>query len=252
MNAFTHEEYAHIVATIRHRGYALRDYTDAEPAERHLILRHDVDMSLDAAVDMADLEHRLGVRSTYFVLLRTELYNLLSRDGAAAVERIVSLGHGLGLHLDASLYADDTDLLDEAARREIAVLKAMLSVPVEAVSFHRPAKTLLGLARPLADRPHAYQPRYFSDMGYCSDSRGGWHHGHPLDHPALREGRALQLLTHPIWWCGTSFSTVQARLDDLAATNLHRFRKALGDHCSPYDSTRTMPISLFSENKPKL
>lgn len=200
MSMFTHDEYAHIVDTIRNRGYVIRSYADAEPAERHLILRHDVDMCLEAAVAMADLEHRIGVRATYFVLLRTEFYNLFSRDGAVAVERIVSLGHGLGLHLDASLYADDTDRLDEAARGEIAVLEAMLAVPIEAISFHRPAKTLLGLARPLAGRPHAYQPRYFSDMGYCSDSRGGWHHGHPLDHQALRDGRALQLLAHPIWW----------------------------------------------------
>jgi hypothetical protein len=37
-------------------------------------------------------------------------------------------------------------------------------------------------------------------MGYCSDSRGGWYHGHPLDHPSVAQGRALQLLTHPVWW----------------------------------------------------
>lgn len=37
---------------------------------------------------------------------------------------------------------------------------------------------------------------------YCSDSRGEWHYGEPADHIAVRTGRALQLLTHPIWWVG--------------------------------------------------
>jgi hypothetical protein len=46
----------------------------------------------------------------------------------------------------------------------------------------------------------AYDKRVFSDIGFVSDSRGGWYHGHPLDHPAVKARRALQLLTHPIWW----------------------------------------------------
>ena len=47
---------------------------------------------------------------------------------------------------------------------------------------------------------HTYEPKFVKDIGYCSDSRGGWHHGHPLSHSSVKEGKALQLLTHPIWW----------------------------------------------------
>ena len=54
----------------------------------------------------------------------------------------------------------------------------------------------------LADRRNTYESKFFKEIGYCSDSRGGWHHGSPLDHAALGEGRALQLLTHAIWWTG--------------------------------------------------
>ncbi|MGE4218185.1 MAG: hypothetical protein AB7G39_01960 [Alphaproteobacteria bacterium] len=188
------------MTALQERGYTVRSYADADPAARHLILRHDVDMSLAAALAMAETEHRLGVRAIYFVLLRSELYNPLSAQGTAAIRRLIDMGHGLGLHLDASLYADDADQLETAARAEIDALEAVAATPVDAISFHRPAKALLGLARTLAGRPHAYHPRFFSEMGYCSDSRGAWHHGHPLDHPAVQEGRALQLLTHPIWW----------------------------------------------------
>ena len=188
------------MTALQRHGYTIRSYADADPNSRHLILRHDVDMCLDAALAMAETERSLGVRATYFLLLRSELYNMLSARGIAAVRHLLDMGHGLGLHLDASLYADDAGQLETAARCEIAALEAVASAPVEAISFHRPAKSLLGLAQTLADRPHAYHPRFFSEMGYCSDSRGAWHHGHPLDHPALREGRALQLLTHPIWW----------------------------------------------------
>lgn len=245
MTGFTLDGYANLVTAFLERGYAVRGYADADPAERHLILRHDIDMCLDAAVAMAEAEHRLGVRATYFVLLRTEFYNLFSTRGSAALRRVLQLGHGLGLHLDTSLYAHDIETLEAAAKREIAALAAMVPTPVEAISFHRPAKALLGLDRTLAGRPHAYQPRFFSEMGYCSDSRGAWHHDHPLAHPAVQGGRALQLLTHPIWWYGPPALSVQERLDRLAVARLHGFRRTLGENCEPYEATRALSPSLL-------
>ena len=73
---------------------------------------------------------------------------------------------------------------------QMRILGSLPIWPVTMVSFHRPAPELLGHAAPLGGRAHAYQPRFFSDMGYCSDSRGRWGHGHPLEHPAVAEGRA--------------------------------------------------------------
>jgi hypothetical protein len=209
---FTLDGYAGIVTDLLNAGYSARGYGDADPARTDLILRHDVDMDLGRAVEMAEVEAKLGVRAVYFVLLRTEFYNVFSGRGRQLLRQIAASGAGVGLHFDASLYEDDADILDRAAAKEARILAEALGTSLEAVSYHRPAKSLIGGRTHLGGLISAYAPRFISEMGYCSDSRGGWHHGPPWSHPAVASRRALHLLTHPIWWAGRN-DTPEARLD---------------------------------------
>ncbi len=234
---FGPDRYRGLIGEFLSRGYKVRGFAEAEPGRRDLILRHDIDMSLDAALPMAEIERDLGVAASYFVLLRSELYNPYSGAGLAAVNRLAALGHEIGLHLDASLYDDDPAALQAAAERECAVLERLVERPVTTISLHRPARSLRGMADPLAGRRHAYQPRYFEDMGYCSDSRGAWHHGQPLEHPAVAEGRALQLLTHPIWWQGPP-AEPKDRLDRFVEARLDMVDKELAAHCEVHVAGR--------------
>ena len=231
---FSLEGYRELVQALLARGYEVRGYADAEPDRRHLILRHDIDMSIEVALELAEVERELGVSAWYFTLLRSELYNPFSARGRAGLRRLVELGHHVGLHFDAALHPEGREALEAACAEECGLLERCLGRPVEMVSLHRPAKLLLGREERLAGRLHAYQPRFFSEMGYCSDSRGGWHHGHPLEHPAVAEGRALQLLTHPIWWVARAGESVVERLDRLAAESHEAYRRELAAHCEPY------------------
>jgi len=230
MDDFTPAAYRALLAALLERGYEIRDYGDADPGKRHLILRHDVDMSLEAALPIAEIENSLGLRAHYFVLVRTEMYNPFSPEARIALQRLIALGHEIGLHLDGSLYGDEPAALQRAAQTECSVLEAATGATVRAISFHRPAKALLGYAEPLAGRVHAYQPRFFSQMGYCSDSRGAWYHGHPLDHTAVREGRGMQLLTHPVWWIGAA-AAPEAKLMEFLAGRLEALDQAVQNNC---------------------
>jgi hypothetical protein len=196
---FSPAGYVALLDALQERGYALRGFTDADPAARHLVLRHDVDFSLAAALAMAEAESAREITATYFILLRTEFYNPLSGEGLKALERIAAL-HTVGLHFDAALYADDAKALDAAAARECDLLGQVIGRRVDLVSYHRPGAVRAGEAEQLGGRINVYAPRFVKEMGYCSDSRGGWHHGHPLEHAAIRAGRALHLLVHPFWW----------------------------------------------------
>lgn len=198
---FTHRAYGDLLRALAARGYEVRGYGDADPARRHLVLRHDIDVWPAYALPMAEVEAGLGARASYFVLVTSPLYNPASTGCRGVLRRLVELGHSVELHFDAAAYAPGADR-DAAASRECAWLEELSGVPVSMVSFHRPAPDLLGDPRRIAGRPHAYQPRFFKQMGYCSDSRGGWHRGAPLAHPAVARGTALQLLTHPVWWRG--------------------------------------------------
>ena len=175
------------------------------------MLRHDIDIAPETALPIGRIEQELGIRAHYFVLVTSELYNAFTPANIAAIRALREMGHGIGLHFDASAYRDHE--LEVAAARECAVLEQLSGCTVTVVSFHRPAASLFGRAAPVAGRVHAYQPRFVREMGYCSDSRGQWRHGPPLEHPAVAAGQALQLLTHPIWWAGSAAFTASARLD---------------------------------------
>lgn len=231
---FTRTGYAELLTGLTGQGYESTSFAKADPAARHLILRHDVDMSIDAALVVAQAEARLGVRAHYFVLLRTEMYNPWSEAGRAGLNRLRELGHEVGLHFDASLYPDHDAALDAAVAEECAALETIIGAPVTTVSFHRPVRRLQGYPGTVGGRIHAYQPRFFHEMGYCSDSRGAWRHGHPLDHPAVAEGRALQLLTHPIWWARESPLDPVAALDAFRTERDRVLARALAANCDPY------------------
>jgi hypothetical protein len=62
--------------------------------------RHDVDVSLAAAVKMARFAEVAGVQSTFFLNPRCDFYNLFSREGEQAKAAILDAGHRIGLHCD--------------------------------------------------------------------------------------------------------------------------------------------------------
>lgn len=234
-NEFSLAAYSSLLLALRERGYQDVQYEDADPACAHLILRHDVDMTLDSAARMAEIEAGIGMRADYFVLLRSDLYNPLSPYAERAMRRILELGHRIGLHFDASLYPElDQSGLDRVCAAECALLESWFRISVRMVSFHRPVPAFLGLESEIGGRGHTYQPRYFSEIVYCSDSRGGWHHGHPLDKARAANCRALQLLTHPVWWDSEGRESPVQRLDRLAAERQDTFRRELARNCQPY------------------
>lgn len=244
---FSPDGYRRLIGSFLDTGYEVRNFDDVEQEKPHLILRHDVDQSLQAAAQLAKLEANIGVSSTYFVLLRTEMYNPLSRDGMDAMLAIRACGHRIGLHFDASLYDDDRDIFEAAAERECAILETALEEAVGDISFHRPVRSLLGLPGRLAGRLHVYDPVFYSDMAYCSDSRGGWGHGHPCDHTAFDAHKAMQLLTHPVWWVTPDADPVE-KIGIILDARLERLHRELRDNCEPWcNATRIDPAETRAE-----
>ena len=85
---FTYQSYRDLLSLLRNEGYAVRGYHDYKDSSRCVILRHDIDNSLEQAVRLAELEAAEGIHSTYFVLLRTDFYNAASKAGQEALRHI--------------------------------------------------------------------------------------------------------------------------------------------------------------------
>jgi hypothetical protein len=232
--AFSLAGYRALLQGFLDRGYETRLFAELDPAKSHLVVRHDIDFSLELAMDMARLEADMGIRAHYFVLLRTEFYNPCSPQDWRRLTQLRDLGHDVGLHFDAAQYPQDLSSLEVAAAAECDILERLVGQPVTTISFHRPAQTLLGLDRRLAGRLHAYQPQFFKDIAYVADSRGLFRYGHPFDHPAFAARQAMQLLTHPIWWREAEVEDKVSILDDMLENRAALLRSEMAANCAPY------------------
>ena len=171
--------YAEIVAAAEAGGYRFAHF-EGTPADGTVILRHDVDLSLAAAVRMAELEHDAGASAMYFLMTESVFYNLDSPEGVAAICRLRELGHRVGSH---AVYPN-------APRDE-------RFDPV--VAWHNPDPEYM--RAPLPDgRINVMQEPWFDPATYRSDSNQHWRSSCP--HDDLRAGAFpwLQLLTHPEIW----------------------------------------------------
>jgi hypothetical protein len=226
---FSIDEYKSVLCELVALGYTTVDLEALSPERALLFLRHDVDLCLERASVVAEAEHALGLKATYYVLVSTHMYNPASAQSRRLMARILSLGHEIGLHFDATQYSGGRDALEEAAEGECAILSTLTGKPVRSLSFHRPVPELMGLAEPFAGRAHTYEPRFFNEVGYISDSSGAWFRGHPLDHPAVKARSAIQLLTHPIWWHAPCPTSAEVALESLRGERERVIGKGLAD-----------------------
>lgn len=216
---FTHAGYRFLLSRLLGAGYTPAAFEDGErllaKGERFVLLRHDIDFELEPALAMARIEAEMDVFSTWFVLVRTEHYNIFSADGSSAIAEILGMGHRLGLHFDCAAYPGTTlQELNAACGKEAALLENWFGVDVPTVSIHRPPGFFVGGDKTLTTpRLHTYMPLFTQDICYRADSRGLWRYGEPLDSPAFAQGQPLHLLVHPIWWRDVETAPAQTLYD---------------------------------------
>ncbi|MFC7177444.1 hypothetical protein [Halosegnis marinus] len=150
------------------------------------------------ALDCARIEADRGVRATYFFLVSCPLYNLAFRPNRDLLVRLRALGHDVGLHFSTHQYWNDDpgdDAIEERVAAERDVLAALGADPVDAVSFHRPPEWVF--ERRFDGFDSTYEPRFFREVAYRSDSNMRWR-----AEPPFADGvpDRLQLLVHPGLW----------------------------------------------------
>lgn len=165
-----------------------------------IILRHDIDLSIDMAVEMAEIEATADVQSTYFVLSNSPFYNLTSTQNASALQSICDLGHEVGLHIDASVYSGDLTQVIAGVKEEATLLERITGRAITMYSMHKPGPHISFLPETIGTMTSAYAARFVDEISYSSDSKGWWRFGDFRDSIDFRNRKSLQLLIHPIWW----------------------------------------------------
>lgn len=198
---FSYQAYKGLLELLNSGGYVFCDYHNYISAPRCVILRHDIDTSLEQAVRLAELEAENGVKSTYFVLLRTDFYNVASQRSQEQLRRILALGHEIGLHFDEVAYGRvlTEDETKENIIKECGILSALLDAPITTVSMHRPSKATLDANIEIPGIVNSYGKTFFHDFKYLSDSRRRWREP-VLDIIRSGEYDRLHILTHAFWY----------------------------------------------------
>jgi hypothetical protein len=95
---FTLEQYARLCRAIKGSKYqvlTMRELLECSSQEGHLlIMRHDVDEDARNALDMARVEHDLGIRATYYFRVRKRVFV------PAIIDEIALYGHEIGYHYE--------------------------------------------------------------------------------------------------------------------------------------------------------
>lgn len=181
--AFSLEHYRELLEAAKTGGYRFAGF-DEPPAEGELLVRHDVDISLDAALRMAEVEAEAGVWSTWFLMTRSVFYNLLSEEGERAIARLRELGgriahHAVWPHVD----------LDQRFE------------PI--VAWHNPDRAYQ--TDPIEGATNAMSAPWYDPAHFRTDSNQNWRYrdrpGH-CPHGELARGEIewLHVNVHPEIW----------------------------------------------------
>ena len=197
---FSLDSYQYLLNLIKTCNKKVITFKDFFNYKEGIILRHDVDFCLLRALEIAKIEFKNKIISTFFIMLNSKIYNLLDKNNKENLAKIISLGHKIGLHFDASLYNEKKVSLDEACIKECDSLESLIKNKVDIISFHRPYKELIGKKSKIGLRNHTYMPELIQNIKYCSDSGGSWRYDDPEDLINDFSIKNIQLLTHPIWW----------------------------------------------------
>jgi hypothetical protein len=209
---FSLGHYRELLEAAKAGGYRFAGF-DRAPEPGDLVIRHDVDLSLRAAVLMAEVEAEAGAWSTWFLMTRSVFYNLASEEGERAIARLRELGgriahHAIWPHVD----------LDERFE------------PV--VAWHNP--DLSYVADPIDGATNVMAPPFYDPNAFRSDSNHRWGHrgkNHDCPHAELAGGGLewLHVVIHPAIWVydgATMRDTMESFLD---AERTARYGQLSGD-----------------------
>lgn len=198
---FTYEGYSTLIQLLKDSGYVFSDYHKFD-FQKTVILRHDIDSDISKAVVMAEIENQLNVKSTYFVLVSSDFYNVFSKKNTECLMKIRELGHEIGLHFDEVKYSDEDVSILEKIEEEIEILEKCLGEnTIKTVSMHRPSQKTLDANYKIRNGEiiNSYGEEFFKKFKYLSDSRMHWREDVV---GIIKSGQydKIHLLTHAFWY----------------------------------------------------
>lgn len=240
------DEYRRILRAIQMTGKHC-DYKTAKGKDRFIIMRHDIEFSIDRAHALSLVESEENFHSTYFVQLTNNSYNALSRRNVAMLHDMAARGHQIGLHYHLNGQLDPVAVRD-GVRDQLRIMSEMLGMNIDTYSFHRPVKEVYYYDISIPNTINAYSKDFFTyaenvtddmklEVKYIADSKHRWNYGYP-DYETLMKYPKIQILIHPFSWTPHGYDNYQnfvslidekhTELIDTLTDEFQRFREVRG------------------------
>ena len=212
---FSFDDYREIIRAIKATGrYAT--YEEALEKDSFVIMRHDVEYSVERAHALAKVEESMDFRSTFFFQWTNNSYNILSRKNRDILSDMHERGQHIGLHF-ALNGMTDMRVIKERIKQEIDMLSNMLGFEINSFSIHRPSPDVLAENIKISGIINAYQDDFFTfdpkatpelDVKYLSDANHVWRYGYP-DEETINKYDKVQILTHPFAWTKKGYDNLE-------------------------------------------
>lgn len=231
---FSFKHYKEIITKIKESGYKT-GFLKETITGKQVIIRHDVDLDLDAALEMAKIEADMGLVACYFIWMNSPFYNIFEQRYTKIISEIIDLGHEVGLHFDETCHQCETiDQMMICIEKECRILNDHLNINIESISFHRPSERILNSDLKLGKYINTYSEKFFKQFEYVSDSKGLWKRECMCKLFKNIENEKIQFLTHPIWWKEKTLNN-QDRLKDFLEFKLQKMNNEISQNIGSYE-----------------
>jgi len=216
----------------------LHEFKDSINKDKVVVaLRHDVDCHPFKALQMAHMEAKLGIRTTYFILATGGYYGKLQQGGIyifnsmdPLYSEIYNLGHEIGIHNDL-IVVYLTYKMDPFIFNQLELMHyADLGIPIygsvahgsdlaaqtvknfymfsdyckDTVLIYQGQRYIIG-QHSMKEFGFEYEANFVNHTQYYSDSGGKWNLPGGFNElleklKASKPGDRIQILAHPVWW----------------------------------------------------
>ena len=194
-----------------------KDFKDIDSTTTDFcLIRHDVEFSLERALEIAKIDSSYGIKSSFFIQVLNDAYNPLSSVNSDLIKKIEEYGHFVGLHFYFShLEEGNLKNLEDELKRQVNILQGCLKAKIDRFSYHRPSHWALEIdTYQFSNLINAYSQPYFEFVSegtpkkvkYIADSNHTWKYSHPLE---TNNYKCFQLLIHPDEWSETGGSELE-------------------------------------------
>ena len=245
---FSYSDYKEIINIIKESGRGC-NFRQAQERDKFIIMRHDVEFSVDRAFALSKLELSMDFTSTYFFQWTNNSYNILSKKNMDMIKYMHERGHVIGLHF-ALNGLTDMELVRKKILQEIHVLSEMLGFEITEFSIHRPSADVLRENIVFPGIINAYQDEFFTfsenvtdstplHVKYISDAKHRWNYGTP-DADTLFNNERVQILTHPYSWTKKGYDNLE-NFRTLIQERNEELMDTIDNECKHFARVRDLP-----------